>query len=156
MNTILLATDGSSSAKLATDEAIRLASATGWPLRVITVWNTPIPVGYGFASMQLPPELRQLERTHARDVANAAVTRAAASDVDATFELREGMPGEEILAAAAESDAAMIVLGAHGWGTFKRILFGSVSTHVMHEAKCPVLVIREEETAHPQRRHAAA
>jgi nucleotide-binding universal stress UspA family protein len=156
MNTILLATDGSSSAKLATEEAIRLASAAGWAVRVVTVWNTPISVGYGFASMQLPAELRKLERAHAQDAAQAAVTRAADAGVDATFELREGMPGEEILAAAVECSAAMIVLGAHGWGTFRRILFGSVSTHVMHGATCPVLVVREEEAVHPQREHAAA
>ena len=38
----------------------------------------------------------------------------------------------------------MIVLGAHGWGTVKRILFGSVSTAVLHHASCPVLIVRGE------------
>lgn len=151
MNTILLATDGSLSAKLATDEAVRFASATGWPLRVVTVWNTPIPVGYSFAALQLPPELRQLERTNARDAARAAVTRAAVADVDATFELREGLPAEEIVAAAEESHAALIVLGAHGWGAVKRLVLGSVSTQVLHEAPCPVLVVRERKPAAPRR-----
>jgi nucleotide-binding universal stress UspA family protein len=156
MNTVLLATDGSSSAMLATEEAVRLASATGWALRIVTVWDTPIPVGYGFPSMPLPVELRELERTHAREVAEAAVTKAAAAGVDATFELREGMPGEEILAAAAEAKATVVVLGAHGWGSFKRMLFGSVSTRVMHGARCPVLVAREEEAAQRQRVRTAA
>ena len=39
-------------------------------------------------------------------------------------------------------DAAMIVVGAHGWGAFKRLVFGSVSLGVLHEAPCPVLVVR--------------
>lgn len=151
MNTILLATDGSPSAKLATDEAIRLASATGWPLRVVTVWNTPIPVGYNFAALQLPPELRQLERAHAREAAQAAVTRAAVADVDATFELREGMAADEIVAAAAESHASLLVLGAHGWGAVKRLVLGSVSTQVLHESPCPVLVVREHKPADHRR-----
>lgn len=151
MNTILLGTDGSPSAQLATDEAIRLASATGWPLRVVTVWNTPIPVGYSFAAFPLPPELRQLERAHARDAAKAAVTRAAVADVDATFELREGSSSDEIVAAAEESHAALVVLGAHGWGAVKRLVLGSVSTQVLHESPCPVLVVRERKRAEPRR-----
>jgi nucleotide-binding universal stress UspA family protein len=40
--------------------------------------------------------------------------------------------------------ADVIVLGAHGWGALKRIVFGSVSTAVLHSAPCPVLVVRDE------------
>ncbi len=145
MKTILLATDGSPSAELAAEEAIELAAATGWPLRVVTVWNVPIPTGYGYAAYPLPPDLSEAEREHARAVAAAAVAKAAEANVEATFELREGLPAEEICAAAAETASTLIVLGAHGWGAVKRFLFGSVSTHVMHEAHCPVLVVRDRE-----------
>ena len=47
-----------------------------------------------------------------------------------------------------ESGVRLIVLGAHGWGAFKRLLSGSVSTHVMHEATCPVLVVRMSPAEH--------
>lgn len=147
MKTILLATDGSPSAQHATDEAIELATATGWPLRVVTVWNRPIPTGYGYAVYPLPADLAALEREHAHAIAVAAVARAAEAGVTGTFELREGLPAEEICAAAAETAATLIVIGAHGWGTFKRLLFGSVSTHVMHDAHCPVLVVRADESS---------
>jgi nucleotide-binding universal stress UspA family protein len=40
--------------------------------------------------------------------------------------------------------ADVIVLGAHGWGALKRIVFGSVSTAVLHSAPCPVMVVRDE------------
>ena len=30
--------------------------------------------------------------------------------------------------------------GAHGWGAFKRLVFGSVSTTVLHHASSPVLI----------------
>src|SRR5689334_16799876 len=146
MKTILLATDGSPSAQLATSEAIEIATATGWPLRVVTVWNRPIPTGYGYAVYPLPADLAELERDHAQTIAAASVQQAVEAGVTATFELREGLPAEEICAAAAETASTLIVIGAHGWGTFKRLLFGSVSTHVIHAAKCPVLVVRAEET----------
>jgi nucleotide-binding universal stress UspA family protein len=35
----------------------------------------------------------------------------------------------------------MIVIGAHGWGSFRRLWHGSVSMTVLHEAHCPVLVV---------------
>jgi nucleotide-binding universal stress UspA family protein len=146
MKTILLATDGSPSAQLATDEAIELATATGWPLRVVTIWNMPIMTGYGYTTYPLPADLAELEREHAHTIAAGAVKKAAEAGVTATFELREGLPQEEICAAAAETASTLIVIGAHGWGTFKRLLFGSVSTHVMHAAHCPVLVVRADET----------
>jgi nucleotide-binding universal stress UspA family protein len=156
MKTILLATDGSPSAQLATDEAVELAKATGWPLRVVTVWNMPIATGYGYTAYPLPADLAALERGHAHDIAVAAVATAAATGVTATFELREGLPADEICAAAAETASTLIVIGAHGWGAFKRLLFGSVSTHVMHAAHCPVLVVRAEDTPVEQRPEQAA
>lgn len=146
MKTILLATDGSPSAERATDEAIALAAATGWPLSVVTVWNMPIVTGYGYAPYPLPRELADAEREHAQEVAAAAVARAADAGLDATFELRTGLPADEICAAAEESEAALIVIGAHGWGPVRRFIFGSVSTHVMHTAACPVLVVHGDET----------
>jgi nucleotide-binding universal stress UspA family protein len=154
MKTILLATDGSPSAQLATDEAIELARAAGWPLRIVTIWNRPIPTGYGYAVYPLPPDLAKIERENAHAIAAAAAAKAAEAGVSATFELREGLPAEEICAAAAETASTLIVIGAHGWGAFKRLLFGSVSTHVMHAAHCPVLVVRADEPsveARPER-----
>jgi len=153
MKTILLATDGSPSAELATHQAIELAGATGRPLRVVTVWNTPIPLGYGYAAVPLPVELAKLEREHATEVAARAVATAAASGLKATSEVREGVAAEEICAAATECAATIVVLGAHGWGAVKRFLFGSVSTRVMHEAPCPVLVVRADDSVVETRDH---
>ena len=37
-----------------------------------------------------------------------------------------------------------LVIGSHGRGVVKRAVFGSVSTGVLHHAKCPVLVVRAD------------
>jgi nucleotide-binding universal stress UspA family protein len=142
MDTILFATDGSPSARAAQAEALTLAKATGWRLRVVTVWRIPILTGYGFAPTPYVPELADAEREHAENVAQAAVEAAKAAGVEATWELRQGDASDEICAAAKETAARLIVMGAHGWGTFQRVVFGSVSTAVLHHAPSPVLIVR--------------
>jgi hypothetical protein len=36
-------------------------------------------------------------------------------------------------------------MGAHGWGAMQRLVFGSVSTSVLHHAPCPVLIVRDAD-----------
>jgi nucleotide-binding universal stress UspA family protein len=145
MNTVILATDGSPSAQNATEKAIELAQATGWPLRVVSAWQTPMLVGsyYGYAvPAEYSSELIETERERATDAAAAAVDQAQDLGVDAQADVRHGDPVEEICTAARDADASLIVLGAHGWGALKRLVFGSVSTGVLHDAPCGVLVVR--------------
>ena len=143
MKTILLATDGSPPAKKATDTAVELAGALHAVLRIVSVWRVPV-YDYGYVPLQYTPELVDAQRGGAEKAVEQAVAAAKAAGVDATSELRQGDASDEICAAAEETSADMIVLGAHGWGTVKRILFGSVSTAVLHHASCPVLVVRGE------------
>ena len=141
MKTILLATDGSPSAKKATDAAIELAGALGAVLRIVSVWQVPV-YDYGYVPLQYAPELVDAQREGAGNAVEQAVAAAKTAGVDVTSELRQGDASDEICTAAEETSADMIVLGAHGWGTVKRILFGSVSTAVLHHAPCPVLIVR--------------
>lgn len=141
MQTILLATDGSPAARAATGQAIELAQATGWPLRVVVAWRTPVVTGYGYGPTMVYPELEAAERAEATEVAGAAARRAHEAGVTATTQVREGDAADEICAAAAEVGAGLIVVGSHGWGPIRRMLFGSVSTRVLHEAPCGVLVV---------------
>jgi len=51
-------------------------------------------------------------------------------------------PGEGIVKAAQEVDAALIVVGTRGLGKIRRTFMGSVSDYVLHHAHVPVLVCR--------------
>jgi len=55
---------------------------------------------------------------------------------------RRGRPHEEILRLAREDQADVIVLGVHGRPFLERLLLGSVTSHVVRGAPCPVLTVR--------------
>jgi nucleotide-binding universal stress UspA family protein len=56
--------------------------------------------------------------------------------------LGRGEPAAEILRAADEVGADLIVMGTHGRGGLGRVLMGSVAESVLREAPCPVLIAR--------------
>lgn len=62
------------------------------------------------------------------------------------FQVREnlslGKPAEEILRVAEQEKVDLIVTGAKGLGAIRRVLLGSVSTRVVQQAHCGVLVVR--------------
>ena len=53
-----------------------------------------------------------------------------------------GDPAYAILEQAKASHSDLIMMGTHGRGGFSRLLMGSVSHSVLHQATCPVLIVR--------------
>jgi nucleotide-binding universal stress UspA family protein len=149
MSRILLATDGSPSAQRATREAVELAAATGWPLTIATVWQLPA-TGLAYEPLLYTPEVEETVRGRAQQALDEAAAVAREAGVEPEQRLLEGLAADEICALAADRAATLVVVGSHGWGRMRRLLFGSVSGAVLHHAPCPVLVVRgepAEETA---------
>jgi len=57
----------------------------------------------------------------------------------------EGDPREEIPRLVQSMQCSMVVMGSRGLGRLKRLLLGSVSSHVVHHANVPVVVVPCEE-----------
>jgi nucleotide-binding universal stress UspA family protein len=62
--------------------------------------------------------------------------------------LRHGEADREIVAAAAEWDAELIVIGTHGRGHVSKFFFllGSVAGYVLRYAECPVITVSDDLT----------
>jgi nucleotide-binding universal stress UspA family protein len=71
--------------------------------------------------------------------------RAAGTTVET--DVRTGDPAAQIVAAAANGGAAMIVIGSHGQGALDRLIHGSVADQVAREATVPVMVVRSAQAA---------
>ena len=137
---IIVGVDGSGHSRHALEWAINEAAIRHAPLTVLTVQQAII--GYWGAPVVYPgdAELAEHARKIAQDETDTALGKLAAETRPPVTVLAViGAPGEEILGAAKDAD--MIVVGSRGAGGFKKLLLGSVSTHVTHHAHCPVVVI---------------
>jgi nucleotide-binding universal stress UspA family protein len=146
MKPIMLATDGSLTAERATETAIELAKALAAELVVVTVWEIPYTT-VGLAPAPVVEDLAKLSEEDARTIATNAAARAEEAGVESRTLVLRGIAVQEICEAAQTYDPRFIVVGSHGWGVVRRTLFGSVSTGVLHHAKCPVMVIRADDVA---------
>jgi len=145
MKPVLLATDGSPTAERATETAIELAKLLDTELVVTTVWNIPYTT-VGFAPAPMPVEVAHAGEKEARKIAVSAAARAEEVGIETRLAVLRGFPAEEICLAADQYEPRFLVIGSHGWGPVKRAIFGSVSTAVLHHARCPVLVVPAETT----------
>jgi nucleotide-binding universal stress UspA family protein len=137
---IMVATDGSESARRAEAAARRLAAEGGRELAFVTVWKEPR------AMLGVPVRSAiEVEREWAEQTLAEARRQAEAAGLRATTICRRGRPAEEICAAAREFGADMIVLGNHGWGGLEGAVAGSVAHGVLGGAPCPVLVVPEAQ-----------
>jgi nucleotide-binding universal stress UspA family protein len=143
---IVAAYDGSSDA----DAACSLL-ATGIfnaPIRVVSVAHATALFVSGVATSVRDEviaahrdELSRDRHEH-RDLAERAAKRLREAGLDGTAEVRVGIAGEQILAAAASSGADLIAMGTRGRTGLERLLLGSVARKVMYGARCSVLVAR--------------
>lgn len=56
--------------------------------------------------------------------------------------VEHGDAAARICAVAEEESVDLVILGTHDRGSWSRLWFGSVSDRVVHDAPCPVLVVR--------------
>ena len=148
---VLLATDGSEEAELASRTAVDLAKSTGSELHVVYVWEAANPyvdavelAGDEPVNPGLDAELRRNFERRAREMLDAETERVrAAGGTVAQAHLRMGKADREVVALAEEVGAGLVVTGSRGRGGVRRALMGSVSDSVVRHTHCPVLVVRQ-------------
>lgn len=135
---IVLATDGSLEADKAVSYALNLASRYHSTVYVVHAY-TPIPEMFGE-----PIYDRALsERTgDSLDMLARAARPLRDAGIKVDTELLEGDAADAILRVAETRNSDLIIIGARGMNELQELLLGSASYHVIHHAKCPVLVVR--------------
>jgi len=85
--------------------------------------------------------VRELE-TEGKTILTQGEEKVKAQGLPVEARLRQGVPAEELLRAAADEKADLMVLGSRGLSQVRAFLLGSVSDKVSHHAKCPTLIVR--------------
>ncbi|XP_077243915.1 universal stress protein A-like protein isoform X1 [Tasmannia lanceolata] len=93
------------------------------------------------------PELIQSIQVYQKKISLALLERAKEICVKAgvTPELitEVGEPKEAICEAVEKLKINLLILGSRGQGALQRVFLGSVSNYCVHNAKCPVLVVKK-------------
>jgi nucleotide-binding universal stress UspA family protein len=85
--------------------------------------------------------VRELEEDGKAILAKGEET-VKAKGIPVETRLKQGVPAEELLRAAVDEKADLIVLGSRGLSQVRAFFLGSVSDKVSHHAKCPALIVR--------------
>ncbi|MDR6503097.1 universal stress protein [Burkholderia sp. DN3021] len=147
---IFAALDDSRGARLALDEAITLARASGGlVVAVCVVSDTPrlTNIDSGYVDRSDPggvgADLAATALADAETAFRLCGVRGTAQTIDAC-----GENVASVLArAAADCDADLIVMGTHGRRGVRRALLGSVAESLLRTADRPVLLVRDDSGA---------
>ncbi len=131
---IVVGSDGSEHANKAVAWAASQALRTGSTLELVTA--------YGPGYVLVKPDAEQKAMDEVLDAAQA-IAEERAPGITIT---RKNFPGEpEVVLLEEAAGADLLVVGSRGLGGFKGELLGSVSRKCVHQAPCPVVVIRKDD-----------
>jgi nucleotide-binding universal stress UspA family protein len=143
---IVFGTDGSPGAEAAEQTLVALPVPAGTVVRVVsvaeiirqsTVGLAPALYGQAMAwQVESEADARRLHQTLAEEAAD----RLRGRGMRVTSEARTGDPAGELLAAATEVGADLIVVGSRGRTGLARLVLGSVARRVVQHADASVLI----------------
>jgi nucleotide-binding universal stress UspA family protein len=143
---IVAGVDGSPSSLSALRWAVRQAGLTGAAVDAVIAWRYPVVAGgaYGIAPVVMVEgfDFRKNAEKILADAISAVVDPGGSVPVRARAV--QGNPAQVLL--DASDDADLLVVGSRGHGGFTEALLGSVSQHCVHHARCPVVVIRGQDS----------
>ncbi|MDP7702120.1 universal stress protein [Mycobacterium sp. TY815] len=147
---VVVGVDGSAASNAAVFWAAHEAAMRHVPLTLVHMFNPvvpaypQVPTSAGVALWQKDDGHEILE--HAVKMAEDAL--AGDRTIAITSEVKASAPVPTLI--EMSHDAEMIVVGSTGRSAIERVLLGSVSSGVVHSAKCPVAIIRDEASWKPR------
>jgi nucleotide-binding universal stress UspA family protein len=138
---VVVGVDGSPASEAALAWAARYAHAIGARLRAVLAWHYPSaaggpPVGVAPASVTSQVEQSRYE------ILDKSIAATCGDEHGREIERKVvyGHPVQVLIEESKEAD--LLVVGHTGHDGFTGMLLGSVSTHTVTHASCPVTVVR--------------
>lgn len=142
--TILAALDGSRGARLALDEAVKIAKASGAEIvAVFVVEHATQLVDVGAVYTSEPGADAAIDTaTAALDEAREVFREQGVNGVARAVDAYGDRIADVLSRTADEYDADLIVMGTQGRRGVRRVLLGSVAEALLRTAQVPVLLVR--------------
>jgi len=148
MSFIVVGVDGSASAFKALVAAVDQAKNVGAEVRAVNVVVIPAMSGYELGPIDLDAMMTAAKATLETSIAELAEHYGGEVPVPVTSRVLTGHIGIELLRVAEEDGGAvMMVAGSRGYGGFRSLLLGSVTTYLAHHLTCPLLIIPAADEA---------
>jgi len=124
-----------------------MVKSMGSKLTLIHVVSLPDPGHAWSPSVEFPPHIRSLKKPleeSASTVLDKArnIAKLNGVDADTILQTTYGNPAQAIVNVAEEQKFDLILIGAKGHSLLRNLSVGSVCDAVLHNAPCPVLVVR--------------
>jgi nucleotide-binding universal stress UspA family protein len=140
---ILAPTDFSEPSLKALDYALALASPTGANIRMIHVLEPSADyLNFDTLSVLRPDEEAEIQ---CQEELQRLATERRHNRANITWKVGVGRPAAEIVQAAKDFHAELLVVSTHGRTGLKHLLLGSVAERIVRYAPCPVLIVRKHE-----------
>jgi nucleotide-binding universal stress UspA family protein len=145
---VMIATDGSDTSKKATVIGIDIArQAKGTVIAVYVMDISRLSHLPGYATLPgLKEKILALMEDEGRQAIEFVQNRAQIMSVSCLKIIAQGNPAEELLKAAREQEADIIVMGKIGRTAVEKFLLGSVAEKVVFQSTIPVLLIKGDES----------
>lgn len=151
---ILVAVDGSRGARLALDEALKVAQAADAMVMAVGVIEYSAPlldVGIGYVDERGATTVASDATMVGIEQANELLALRNIRGSSRVIDARGESVATVLTRAADECRADLIVMGTHGRSGIRRILLGSVAESLLRETRLPVLLIRHGTNTDPVR-----
>ena len=145
---ILAPTDFSPHSQRAVRYACAMAEKFGAELHLVHVLSEIIPAGPDPLLMPvMPPQFYEENEGRAKETLQQILNPSWGKPASLATAVRWGSPVESIVAYAIEHRVDLITIATHGRTGLSHVLLGSVAEHIVREAPCPVLTIRDNTRA---------
>lgn len=141
---ILVPVDGSETSHAAVEKAVEFAKAFGSKITVVQALVLDPYIAAEYISASQTNDLIERARTSIKESLAAAKAKFNEQGIEVETKLLEGQViHREIIRAAEELHADLIIIGSHGRTGFKKLFLGSVAQSLLGESHIPVLIVRQ-------------
>lgn len=147
---VLVPLDGSDFAEQALEAALVSLESKKLHFHLVRIpetmtWQATPGLGSGAANYQMMETYMEATREEATVYLTEVAGRLEGRGYEVTWEVRDGVISDEVVAAADEHNVDLVVIATHGRTGFRRLVMGSVAERILRDVSAPLMMVRPRD-----------